>query len=171
MDVVVNSLGLLNQALTNLAMGFTLALVNVLLRYMLGRPSQIISILRWRRWRRALLVGYLIALVLQVATAPIFRSMFQSVYAELAWSPYQALFNVLGILLMDVILRLVQGVKTGAQAGRDQVTRVQERTAATVAQLRDRRQGGSDVAASAEIPEAETAAARQERLRDRLNDY
>jgi hypothetical protein len=171
MDVAVNSLSLVDQALTNLAMGVTLALVNVLLRYMVGRPSQIISILRWRRWRRALLVGYLIALVLQLATAPIFRSLFQSVYAELAWSPYQALFNVLGILLMDVILRLVQGVKTVAQAGRAQVTRVQERTTATLAQVRDRRQSEVELAPSGGLPEVDAAEARQERLQNRLKDH
>src|SRR5690242_15245532 len=97
------SLDLVNQAITNLFIGFGLALLNVVVRYFTPRLPQFISLLRWNNRTRAVILAYLIALVLQLTTSPFFRSLIHPVAYELAWSPYQAIFNVLGVILMDLI--------------------------------------------------------------------
>src|SRR5437867_7269 len=90
------------RAIIHLFIGFGLALINVIVCYFLPRAPRVISITRWGIRPRVLIVAYLIALVFQIATAPLFRSYLTSAYTELAWSPFQAVFNVLGILLIDM---------------------------------------------------------------------
>src|SRR5262245_21774726 len=102
------------EAITQLFLGFGLALLNVLIVYFAPRIPRVISVLRWNNLKRAALVAYLIALALQLVTSPFFSSAFHPVSIELAWSPYQALFNVLGVVLMDVIVMVWEGARRGA---------------------------------------------------------
>src|SRR5690348_9846275 len=115
------SIDLVNQATTNLFIGFGLALVNVIVRYFAPSAPQAISVLRWRNRTRAIILAYLIALVIQLVTSPFFRSLLHPVAYELAWSPYQAIFNVLGVMVMDLILGAWGGLRRGAEAGRKQI--------------------------------------------------
>src|SRR5262245_12862141 len=115
------SLDLVNQATTNLFIGFGFALLNVIVRYFAPGVPQFISVLRWNNRTRAIILAYLIALVIQLATSPFFRSLLHPVAYELAWSPYQAIFNVLGVVIMDVITMAWGGMRRGAELGRKQL--------------------------------------------------
>src|SRR5438105_2183856 len=120
---------LINEAIVHLFIGFGLALLNVVVCYFVPIVPRVISLLRWGLRPRVFLFAYLIALVLQLLSSPLFRSYLTSAYAELAWSPYQALFNVLGVLIMDLIYNLWTGVRRGAAAGRKQLDTVKARAA------------------------------------------
>src|SRR4029453_6591962 len=114
------SFDLVNQAMTNLFIGIGFALVNVIVRYFVPGVPQVISVLRWNNRTRAIIFAYLFALVLQLATSPFFRSLIHPVAYELAWSPYQAIFNVLGVIVMDLIVMAWGGMRRGAEVGRKQ---------------------------------------------------
>jgi hypothetical protein len=172
------SLDLVNQAVTNLFIGFGLALLNVVVRYYTPRLPQFVSVLRWNNRTRAVILAYLIALVLQLATSPFFRSLIHPVAYELAWSPYQAIFNVLGVILMDLILMAWGGMQRGAQAGRKQFDAVKAAAAegldevgTHLALTPEAREEAAARAKAKEEAEAQTAAERKQRIDDRLKDY
>jgi len=171
-------LDIVNQAITNLFIGFGLALVNLIVRYFAPFVPDVITILRWPHLKRALIAAYLIALVLQLVTSPFFRSLIHPASYELAWSPYQAIWNVLGVIVMDVIIGAWGGLRRGATIGRQQIEAVKERATDHLEEL------GARVPLSAESreahearrkaeadAEAEKLAERKERLDDRLKDY
>jgi hypothetical protein len=163
------SLDLVNQATTNLFIGFGFALVNVIVRYFVPRAPQLISVLRWNNRTRAIILADLIALVLQLATSPFFRSLLHPVAYELAWSPYQAIFNVLGVIVMDLIVITWRGMRRGAEVGRKQFDAVKSAAADGLDEIGERlaltpegREEQADAAATAE---------RKQRIDDRLKDY
>ncbi len=167
-----------NEAITQLFVGIGLALLNVLIRYFAPRVPYIISVLRWNNLRRALLLSYLIALALQLVTSPFFSSAFHPVSIELAWSPYQALFNVIGVLIIDVVVMVWEGATRGAAVGRQKIAAVKERAADHLEDLsaqvpfsaESREAQAARRQAEAEA-EAETDADRRDRLDDQLKDY
>jgi hypothetical protein len=172
------SLDLVNQAVTNLFIGFGLALLNVVVRCFVPRLPQFVSVLRWNNRTRAVIFAYLIALVLQLATSPFFRSLIHPVAYELAWSPYQAVFNVLGVIVVDLILMAWGGMQRGAAAGRKQFDAVKAAAAEGLddvgARLALTPEAGEEAAARArakEEAEAQTATERKQRIDDRLKDY
>src|SRR5690242_7321040 len=105
----VFSIDIANQAITNLFVGIAFALLNVIVSYFAPMIPRVVSILHWKHVRRTLLVAYLIALVIQIVTSPYFRSLTTPVAVEFAWSPFQALFNVIGILLVDAVVMAWNG--------------------------------------------------------------
>src|SRR5262245_40602749 len=127
MDVF--SLDLVNQALINLFVGIALALINQIIRYFVPIVPQVITVITWRRLKTALIAAYLIALVIQVATSPFFRSFTTPAAVEIAWSPYQALWNVLGVILVDLVVMAWGGMRRGAQIGQQQIKTVTGRAA------------------------------------------
>ncbi len=163
-----------NQALTNLFIGIGFALVNIVVRYFAPWVPQVISVLHWKNLRRALVFAYLIALVIQLFTSPFFRSYLHSAYAELAWSPYQAVFNVLGVVLMDVIVRMVRVGQRGAKIGGQQLEQVRTRVAEEADELGDRLAVTPEARATRQqeqaAAEAKAAVERKQRL-DNLNKY
>lgn len=172
------SLDLVNQATTNLFIGFGLALVNVIVRYFAPRVPQFISVLRWNNRTRAIILAYLIALVIQLVTSPFFRSLIHPVSAELAWSPYQAIFNVLGVMVMDVIVMAWGGMRRGAEIGRRQLDVVKNAAADGLGEIGERLaiapEGREEQAARTKEQveaEAKAAAERKQRIDDRLKDY
>jgi hypothetical protein len=169
---------LLNHAIMNLFIGFGLALLNVIVRYFIPRLPRVISITYWGLKPRVFVLAYLIALVFQVATSPLFRSYLTSAYAELAWSPYQAIFNVLGVLLMDLIVLVWAGMRRGAEIGRKQFDVVKNAAADGIedvgARLAVTPEGRAEHAARTQAQaeaEAKAAAERKQRVEDRLKDY
>src|SRR5215207_2619465 len=112
---------LLNHAIMNLFIGFGFALINVIVCYFVPRVPRVISLTYWGLRPRVFILAYLIALIFQIVTSPLFRSYLTSAYSELAWSPYQAVFNVLGILLMDLLIGLWSSMRRGAEIGRKQL--------------------------------------------------
>jgi hypothetical protein len=172
------SLDLINQATTNLFIGFGLALVNVIVRYFVPRAPYVISILRWNRLARAIILAYLIALVLQLVTSPFFRSLIHPVAYELAWSPYQAIFNVLGVIVMDLIVIAWGGMRRGAEIGRKQFDVVKNAAAdgldqvgARLAIAPESREEAAARTQAEEAAEAQASAERKQRIDDRLKDY
>ena len=172
------SLDLVNQATTNLFIGFAFALVNVIVRYFIPRAPQIISALQWNNRTRSIILAYLVALVLQLATSPFFRSLLHPVAYELAWSPYQAIFNVLGVMVIDVIVMAWGGMRRGAEIGRKQFDAVKNAAADGLDEIGERLalapEGREEQAArTTEQVEAEAKAAaeRKQRIDDRLKDY
>jgi hypothetical protein len=173
------SLDLVNQASVHLFLGFGLALVNVVLRYFFPAVPRVIRVLGWKNQSAAFVAVYLIFLVLQLATSPLYRSLLHSVYTELAWSPYQALFNMLGVVLMDVIVMVWTGMRRGAEVGGQKLAEVRDQVAELSGGLQER---VSDVLtpddeahaarrkADAEA-DAATIAERQKRLDEKLKDY
>lgn len=161
---------LVNQAITHTLIGFGLALVNVVLRYFAPFIPHVITVLSWQRLQRALIAAYMIALVLELVTSPIFSSALHPVSIELAWSPYQAVFNVLGVIVMDLILLAWAGMRKGAEVGRKQFDAVKERAADSLedvgAALSLSGEGGADQAARSEAD-----AERKQRMDERLKDY
>jgi hypothetical protein len=139
---------------------------------------QFISVLRWKNVRRAIIFAYLIALVLQLATSPFFRSLIHPVSYELAWSPYQAIFNVLGVVVMDLIVGAWGGLRRGAEAGRKQFDTLKTRAAEELDEVgarlaitpEDKQEHAARVEAQQEA-EAHAAAERKQRIDDRLKDY
>ena len=172
------SLDLVNQATTNLFIGFGFALVNVIVRYFVPRAPQVISILRWNNRTRAIILAFLIALVLELATSPFFRSLLHPVAYELAWSPYQAVFNVLGVLAMDLIVLAWVGMRRGAEIGRKQFDVVKHAAADGLedvgARLAITPEGREEQAARTQAQTeaaAKATAERKQRIDDRLKDY
>jgi hypothetical protein len=174
------SLDLVNQATVHLFLGFGLALVNVVLRYFFPSVPRAIRVLGWRKQSAAFVAAYLIFLVIQLATSPLYRSLLHSVYTELAWSPYQALFNMLGVVLMDLIVIAWTGVRRGAEVSGQKLAEAREQVAEFGGDLQERVSGAltpeerEDLAAK-RTAEAESAAAtsaeRQKRLDEKLKDY
>jgi len=172
------SLDIVNQAITNLFIGFGLALVNVIVRYFAPFVPHVITILRWRNLKRALIAAYLIALVLQLVTSPFFRSLIHPTSLELAWSPYQAVWNVLGVIIMDLILSAWSGVRRGGAAGRKQLDTVKARAAEGLDELgvsipvtEEQRAAQEVHRKAAEEAEAKALAERKQRLDDQLKYY
>lgn len=155
---------LVDQAITNLLIGFGLALLNVIFCYFVKGAPRIIKIIPRTPLLRWLLFAYLIALILQLVTSPIFRALTVSVYTEMAWSPFQALFNVLGVVLMDVIALVYLGLQRGAEAGREGLTAVSKRAAETLERI--------DLPFDGKQPEKpQPPEAQRPGLDDRLKDY
>jgi hypothetical protein len=172
------SLDLVNQAVTNLFIGFALALVNVIVRYFAPAVPRVISVLRWQNRTRAIILAYLIALVLQLVTSPFFRSLIHPVAYELAWSPYQAIFNVLGVIVIDLFVGLWVGLRRGADAGRKQFDAVKTRAAdglndvgARLALTPEGREEPDARSQAERAADQQAAAERKQRIDDRLKDY
>jgi hypothetical protein len=172
------TLDIVNQAVTNLFIGIGLALVNVIVCYFAPFVPRVITVLTWPNLRRALIAAYLIALVIQLVTSPFFRSLIHPASYELAWSPYQAIWNVLGVIVIDLIVMAWSGVRRGAEVGRKQLGAVKARAAEELDEL------SAQLPTSAEAREAhearrkadeqaaaQTAAERKDRLDDKLKDY
>src|SRR5215217_2628835 len=104
-------------ALIHLSLGFGFALLNLVVRYFVPRVPQVISIAYWGLKPRVFVLAYLIAFVFELVTSPLYRALGTSAYVELGLSFYEALFNVLGILLMDLIIYLWRGTRRGVDAG------------------------------------------------------
>ncbi len=173
------SLELVNQAMTSLMLGFGLALLNVVVRYFAPFVPDVFTVLRWRgaRWSFGviLLAAYLIALVFQLATSPLFRSLIHSVYAELAWSPYQAFFNVLGVIVMDLFVEAWHMARRGATEGRQQISEARVRAADAMGDI-NMPVGMSDEERAARRQAQEEAAAkiaadRKQRMDEKLKNY
>jgi len=169
---------LISQAIVNLFIGLGFALINMIVRYFVPRVPRVISLTYWGLKPRVFLLFYLAALVFQLVTSPLFRSYLTSAYAELAWSPYQALFNVLGILLMDLLVGLWGGMRRGAEAGRKQFDVVKNAAADGLedvgARLALTPEGRAEQAARTQAQdeaEAKVSAERKQRIDDRLKDY
>ncbi|HEY1011948.1 MAG TPA: hypothetical protein VGE07_04530 [Herpetosiphonaceae bacterium] len=182
MNIDLNALGLGDQAITNLFIGFGLALLNVIIIYFLRFVPRVVSVLRWhkpgRSYARLLIGAYLVALAFQVFSSPFFRSLLHSVYNELAWSFYQAFWNVAGILLMDVIVLAWTKTRRGVQVGGEQLKQVRQKAADTLEDL------GAQLPISAEgraaqeerrkqqaAAELQEAAERKQRMDERLKNY
>src|SRR5262245_7998991 len=120
---------LINEAIVHTFIGVGLAVLNLVIRYFAPAVPRVISIQRWGLRPRVFLFAYLIALVFQLITSPLFRSYLVSAYAELAWSPYQAIWNVAGVLLADLGYNLWTGARRGAEIGRKQFDAVKARAA------------------------------------------
>ena len=169
---------LLSQAIVNLFIGFGFALIYVIVCYFAPRVPRVISLTYWGLKPRVFILVYLVALIFQLATSPLFRSYLTSAYSELAWSPYQALFNVLGILLMDLIVIAWVGMRRGAEIGREQFDVVKHAAAEGLedvgARLAITPEGREEQAARTQAQaeaEAKAAAERKQRIDDRLKDY
>ena len=180
--ISVNSLGLVDQALTNLFIGFGLALLNVLIRYFVPFVPRVVSILRWKKphhsLMRVLIFAYFLALVFQLITSWSFRSIVQSAYNELAWSFYQAFWNVAGILLMDVLVIGWAKTRRGVEAGGKQLQEVKGRASETLGGIGvnlpitpEGRAAAEERRNQAEAAELAERAERQKRMDDRLKDY
>ncbi len=171
----LNSLDVVNQAVTNLLIGIGLALLNLIVCYFVPAVPRVISVLRWGRRPRVFVAAYLIALALQLVTSPFFRSFLHSVYTELAWSPYQALFDVLGVLIVDLAVGAWAGMRRGAEVGRKQLDIVKERAADGLDDLglpigTTPEEHAARLKAQEEA-EAQALAERKRRMDDRLKDY
>lgn len=169
---------LLNEAIVHVFIGFGVALVNVVLRYFIPRFPRLISITRWGIKPSVLIMAYLIALVLQLVSSPLFRSYLTSAYSEFAWSPYQAFFNVIGVLVMDLLVGLWAGLRKGADVGRKQLDSAKDRAADSLGEVGARLaitpEGRAEHAARAQAAaeaEAQAATERKQRIDDRLKDY
>lgn len=165
------SLDIVNQSITNLFVGICFALIDVVIRYFVPSAPRVISILGRRRLKTALVAAYLIALVLQVATSPYFRSLTTPVAVEFAWSPYQALFNVLGVIVVDLIVMAWGGARRGAEVGRQQFEAVKERAADSLDDLGSFVPLSGEQREAREATEAQSSAERKQRVDDRLKDY
>lgn len=172
------SLEFVNEAVTQLMVGFGLALLNIVIEYFAPWFPRYISVLRWKNRTRALVFAYLIALVIQLVTSPFFRSLIHPTSIELAWSPYQALFNVVGVILMDLLVIAWNGLRRGAEVGRQQFDIVKERAADQLDELGAHlplsgEQGAEQEARrqAREESEAQAVAERKKRVDDRLKDY
>lgn len=167
-----------NEAIVHFFIGFGLALLNEVVRYFAPRVPRVISVTYWGLRARTLILVYLIFLVLQLISSPLLRSYLTSAYAELAWSPFQALFNVLGVLAMDGLDWLWKGMRRGAEAGRQQLASAKERAADSLDEAGVRLaltpEGRAEQAARAQAraeTEAQSDAERKQRMDDRLKDY
>ena len=172
------SLDIVNQAVTNLFIGIGLALLNVIVRYFAPALPRVITVLTWPNLRRAMIAAYLIALVIQLVTSPFFRSLIHPASYELAWSPYQAIWNVLGVVVIDLIIMAWSGVRRGAEVGRKQLDTVKTRAAegledlsAQLPNIAETREAHEARRKAEEATAAQTAADRKERLDDRLKDF
>lgn len=161
---------LANQAIANLFIGFGLAFVNVIICYFLPFAPRIISVLRWGMRPHIWIGIYFIALIIQLVTSPYFRSLIVSVSAELAWSPYQALFNVLGIVLMDVLVRGWQALRKGSIMGREQLDSARTYVEEKLDNLDLPGTTSEEQQAKAEAA-AQASTERKQRLNERLEDY
>jgi Na+/proline symporter len=173
-----SSYDLINQAIIHLLIGFGLALLNVIIRYFAPVVPYVITVLTWKRLRRALIAAYVIALALEIVTSPFFSSLLHPVSIELAWSPYQAIFNVLGVLVMDLIVLAWGGLRKGADAGRKQFETVKDRAAeglgdvgARLALTPEGREEAAEHAKAKAEAEAQAASERKQRMDERLKDY
>ena len=174
------NIDLVNHAVTHLFLGFSLALINVVLDYFVHFIPRFITVLNWRNVKRALIAAYLIALVLEVATSPLYRSYLQSAYVEIAWSPYQAVFDVLGVVLMDLIIMAWTGARRGAEIGGKQFGALKTRAGEELSELNTRvtaavapedRETYAARRKSDEDATAQAAAERQKRMEGKLKDY
>jgi hypothetical protein len=152
--------------------------LNLVIRYFAPFVPRVISLQRWGLRPRTFLFAYLIALVLQLISSPLFRSYLVSAYAELAWSPYQAIWNVAGVLLVDLGYNLWTGARRGAAAGRKQLESVKARAAEGLEELSaqvpltaESREAYEARRKAEEQDAAQSAAERKDRLDDRLKDY
>lgn len=160
-----------NQAVTHFFVGFGFALFNLALRYFAPWLRQFVSVLHYRNKPRAIMVAYLIALTLQMITSLLFRTIGINPYRELAWSPYEAAFNVIGIIAMDLLIATWLGMRRGAEVSRRGLEVVKTRASAELDELGEKiRPGGANEAPIRE-DEAQQVAERKQRIDDRLGDY
>jgi hypothetical protein len=182
--VDVNSLGMVDQAITNILIGFGPALINVIIIYFLRFVPRVVSVTRWHRngrhWTRLLIFAYLVALIFQVVTSPLFKSAFHSVYIELAWSPYQALWNVAGVLLMDAIVFFWNKTRRGVELGKQGLESAKALAADKLDGINinvsnplspEARAAAEERRKQEEAAEAAEREARKQRIDDRLKDY
>lgn len=165
------SLGVVDQAITNIFIGFGLALLNVIIRYFAPFVPRAISVMRWHNLRRAFMAAYLIALVLQMITSPVFRSYLHSTYLELAWSPYQALWNVIGVAIIDLLVIFVRGARRTATMGSQQIAQVKTRAAEGLDTLSDRITPTPDAQAAHRLQDEQAETERKRRMDDTLGGY
>jgi hypothetical protein len=131
-----------------------------------------------RSLTRTLIFAYSVLLILQMITSPIFKSAFQSVYQELAWSPYQALWNLVGILTMDLLVYLWSKGKGVGKVGGEQLAAVKARAADTlddvgvhVPMTSEQRAAAEERKRQEEAAQAAALAESRQRLNDKLKDY
>jgi uncharacterized membrane protein len=161
---------LVDQAITNIMIGVGLALLNVLFCYFVRGAPRLIKIVPRQKQLRTLLFAYLIALILQLVTSPFFRAYTVPVALELAWSPYQAIFNVLGVVLVDVIVIAVTGVRRGAEAASRGIGELGERATSALDSVGDKFSSG-EAERPAEADGGQNTEGRRARLDDKLKDY
>jgi uncharacterized membrane protein len=164
---------IVDQAITNLLIGFGLALLNVLFCYFVKGAPRVIKVIPRDNQVRWLIFAYMIALIIQLATSPIFRSLLQSVYVEMAWSPFQAAFNVLGVIVLDVIILVVAGVRRGAEVASRGIGELGERASSAVESVGGALGKGGEGQQNDARPadQGEAQAESRKRLDDRLKDY
>ncbi|HYF65658.1 MAG TPA: hypothetical protein VD886_22710 [Herpetosiphonaceae bacterium] len=180
----VNSLSFLEQIAVNFFLGFGLALINVLIIYFFRFVPRVISVSHWhkpgRRWTRLVIFAYLIALVLQMATSPFFTSAFQRVYTELAWSPFQALWTVAGVLVMDAIVFFWTKTRRGVELSKQGIQNAKAMAADKFDGINlnvsnplspEARAAAEERRKQEEAAEAAEREARKQRMDDRLKDY
>lgn len=160
-----------NQAVTHFFVGFGFALFNLALRYFAPWMRQFVSILHYRNKPRALMVAYLIALTLQMVTSFLFRTIGVNPYRELAWSPYEAAFNVVGIIAMDLLIATWVGMRRGAEVSRRGLEVVKTRAATGLDEIGDRLRPDDESEGPASSEQAQQVTDRKQRIDDRLGDY
>ncbi len=122
---------------------------------------------------RALIIAYLVALVLQLLTSPLFATVFHPKYVEFAWSPYEAFFNVIGVVLMDLIMIAWGGIRRGAEIGGKQFQVAKAQAVEEIDVLTHGHGGSTPNATTVAQSEAEarTAAERKQRVDDQLKNF
>ncbi len=162
-----------NQAVLHLFVGFAFALLNVVIRYFAHWFPRVISVLPRHNVVRALIIAYLVALVLQLLTSPLFATVFHPKYVEFAWSPYEAFFNVAGVLLMDVIMIAWSGIRRGAEIGGKQFEVAKAQAAQEIDVLTHGHGAATPTATSVTQAEAEARAAaeRKQRVDEQLKNF
>ncbi len=159
-----------NQAVLHFFVGFAFALLNVVIRYFAHWFPRIISVVPRHNVLRALIIAYLVALVLQLLTSPLFATVFHPKYVEFAWSPYEAFFNVVGVLAMDVIMIAWGGIRRGAEIGSEKFVVAKTHAAAEIDEL-THRHGPTTTSVTQTEAEARAAAERKQRVDDQLKDF
>lgn len=155
-------------------LGISMAIVGLLVgRYVprVPNPIQVLPRLRGKHWLRALIAAYTIALVFQLVTSPFFATQFRPVAAELAWSPIQAAFNLVGIFLVDLVVLAVRAYRATSAAATRTGQQVREKASSMAAGLN---QQAGELFAGEQAPSGpatEAAAQRKQRLDDRFKDH
>ena len=156
-------------------LGVSMAIIGLLIgRYVprVPNPVQVLPRLRGKHWLSALISAYAIALIFQLVTSPFFATQFRPVAAELAWSPIQAAFNLVGVFLVDLVVLAVRAYRATRDAAARTGQQVRERASSMAAGLNQ--QAGELLSGEKAPagPAAEAAAAqRKQRLDDRFKDH
>jgi hypothetical protein len=156
-------------------LGISMAILGLLIgRYIprVPNPIQVLPRLRSKHWLSGLISAYAIALVFQLATSPFFATQFRPIAAELAWSPIQAAFNLIGVFLVDLVVLAVRAFRISRDAAQRAGQQVREKAGSLAAGLNQ--QAGelftADKAPTGPAAEA-TADQRKSRLDERFKDH